>query len=434
MRRPLLIGLFILIAAALGWLFSKPARWAVYHEPSAVDLMAPLAAQDFDAYISASRDMIRQATAQLEAPPDETMIARRLPFELKPDPATCPSGAAGRAQRGALLVHGLSDSPWLVRDISAALRANCYLVRAVLLPGHGTLPGDFSRAGPGEWMAAVEFGIASFEDALDGPLVLVGYSAGASLAILFALENGGAQSPQIAAIVGFAPALHGPSEAGDLRPALLRLLWRTPRFRYFTVRRQRDPVKYESFAARASLGYREIQERIGDLRNGKPLRVPFFGAISDVDMTVPAENVVRFFCQRVTARRYFALYTNDDELVPPCPDIYPRPAAFPEEGVLEITHIGITNRVSNPVYGPHPGAYVNCHHYLEEGGARYATCLETGKTPRNSAIRYAEPRPENLEAHLIRRGMFNPDFDGLMELVISWLDRVVPAVGEIHGN
>jgi alpha-beta hydrolase superfamily lysophospholipase len=39
-----------------------------------------------------------------------------------------------------VLVHGLGDSPYSFRDIANHLAEQDYLVRAILLPSHGSLP------------------------------------------------------------------------------------------------------------------------------------------------------------------------------------------------------------------------------------------------------------------------------------------------------
>ena len=427
MRRTLLIVFGLIIGSVLVWLNLKPDRWSAEHEPSATDLMAPLQAPDFAAYIDASRRMIVEATAGLKRPPGPAEIERRLPFTLTPDPANCPPSRSGLPRRGVLLVHGLSDSPYLVRDVAEAFRGRCYLARAVLLPGHGTVAGDLQRTGFEAWMAAVRYGLDSFEGAIDGPLVLAGYSLGVSLGVLQVIEKPGAHPPEIAAMVGFAPALHGPFEPTDARLAFLQLVSGFPRFQYYAVRRQIDPVKYESFAVAATFEYVALQARIGDLVSGRPLTIPFFAVMSEADLTVPPDNILDFFCHRVVGPRRFELYSNDDQQGLPCEDIVLRRSAWPEDGVIEITHVGITNAPDNPVYGRQPGAYVNCHHYQDQDEELYRACRDPANQPQNSRIRYGEPSPENLERHLMRRGMFNPDLASLMSDLLDWLDQTLQA-------
>ncbi|EHA15584.1 alpha/beta hydrolase [Halomonas sp. HAL1] len=55
------------------------------------------------------------------------------PFELRPDRP---------AKRGILLVHGLGASPWYFIVIATDMANDGWLVRSILLPGHGTRPAD----------------------------------------------------------------------------------------------------------------------------------------------------------------------------------------------------------------------------------------------------------------------------------------------------
>ncbi|MEK9627804.1 MAG: hypothetical protein VW455_02155 [Nitrospinota bacterium] len=103
------------------------------HQPSKIK--TPLPEKDFANYISDVKKQIKQATSKENL--EDRWIEKRLPFEYKPDPAKC------RASKpGVLLIHGLTDSPFLMRDIGERFRENCFWVRSILLPGHGTLPGD----------------------------------------------------------------------------------------------------------------------------------------------------------------------------------------------------------------------------------------------------------------------------------------------------
>ena len=56
----------------------------------------------------------------------------------------------------ALLVHGLSDSPYSMRALADTLYAQGYYVLALRLPGHGTVPAGLADVSWRDWYAAVE--------------------------------------------------------------------------------------------------------------------------------------------------------------------------------------------------------------------------------------------------------------------------------------
>ncbi|MEE8371943.1 MAG: alpha/beta fold hydrolase, partial [Sphingomonadales bacterium] len=268
MRRFVLVSVVFLMALGLFWINSKPDGWDARLEPSPATRATFAGNPEFGEYIALTRSMIQEATAHLDDPPTSETIELRLPFNLAPDPERCPLSEEGLPRRGALFIHGLYDSPFLVADAARAFQARCYLARAVLLPGHGTIAGDLTQTELAEWMAALDFGLKSFEGAIDGPLVLVGYSTGGALAVLRGLEEQAEQGRSIDAIVGLAPGLHGPFELGRVRQFLGKLAWNFPRFQYISIHPAIDPIKYESFAFRAGYQYVELQNLLGDLETG----------------------------------------------------------------------------------------------------------------------------------------------------------------------
>ena len=71
-------------------------------------------------------------------------IKANMPFEVKPQSDT--SQPSDTPRKGILLIHGLGDSPWSFVDISQSLADSGFLVRTVLLDGHGTRPADMMNA------------------------------------------------------------------------------------------------------------------------------------------------------------------------------------------------------------------------------------------------------------------------------------------------
>ena len=109
-----------------------------------------------------------------------------------------------------LLIHGLGDSPYEMRDLGERFAAACYLVRAILLPGHGTVPGDLLGVGYPAWTEATRLGVASFAGQAER-LYLVGFGAGATLALDYALEDASpGEGPALGGLVLLAPALASP--------------------------------------------------------------------------------------------------------------------------------------------------------------------------------------------------------------------------------
>ncbi len=94
-------------------------------------------------------------------------------------------------QGGVLMLHGLSDAPYSMKHFAEMYRQKGYLVLAMRMPGHGTIPTGILHANANDWAAAVEIGarhvLKQIEPEL--PFHIVGYSNGGALALQYALSQ-----------------------------------------------------------------------------------------------------------------------------------------------------------------------------------------------------------------------------------------------------
>jgi len=223
-------------------------------------------------------------------------------FELAP---------AGEPRGSALLVHGLTDSPYSLRAIAGTLQAQGYYVVVLRMPGHGTAPAGLLDVSWKDWYAAVELAAryAAAKAGPDKPFVAGGHSTGAALVTLYSLrslEDPDLPRPRDLYLVS---AAIGISRFAVLTNILSGLSF-IPYFeksRWMDVFPEYDPYKYNSFPVNAAnqvhLLTRVIQASIDELEtagrlDGMP-RVHVFQSI--VDSTVTAEQVVRGLLARLPA-------------------------------------------------------------------------------------------------------------------------------------
>jgi len=90
----------------------------------------------------------------------------------------------------ALLVHGLTDSPYSVRALARTLHAQGFEVTVLRLPGHGTLPSMMSVMSARDWTAAVRLAARDVAARTPSgqPFYIGGYSSGGTLALQYALD------------------------------------------------------------------------------------------------------------------------------------------------------------------------------------------------------------------------------------------------------
>jgi alpha-beta hydrolase superfamily lysophospholipase len=245
-------------------------------------------------------------------------------FELAPD----------ELRGGALLLHGLTDSPFSLRETARILADEGYYVLALRLPGHGTAPAGLVTIRWRDWMAAARVGARHVHERVGGrgPFLVVGYSNGGGLAVKYALEavdDPGLPAPD--RLVLFSPCI------GITRFAVLsgwhRLLSWIPyfeKFRWMSIEPEIDPFKYNSFPKNA--GYQthlltqEVHKHFTRIKQaGRASDFPptlTFQSLVDTTVLTPAivdgmygglerdgNELVLFDVNRVAALRY--LFTSD---------------------------------------------------------------------------------------------------------------------------
>jgi alpha-beta hydrolase superfamily lysophospholipase len=209
---------------------------------------------------------------------------------------------------GVLLLHGMSDSPYSLRNIGERLHeAGAYVV-GLRIPGHGTAPSGLIGVTWQDMEAAVKIAVTHLAAKAKGqPLHIVGYSNGGALAVNYALTAANESSlPQVSSLALLSPEI-GLTRVAALAvwQARLGTLLGLDKLAWNSLLPEYDPFKYGSFAVNAGdVAYRltiEIQRRITELdQNGKLKNLaPILAFSSIVDATVSAPELVKGLFSRI---------------------------------------------------------------------------------------------------------------------------------------
>lgn len=341
----------------------------------------------------------------------EQAAQMRAPFQIKPDSNNC-DGNADRT--GFLLVHGLTDSPYMLKPIAQALaeRYPCALLRAVLLPGHGTLPGDSLRMTHEQWEDMVAYGVDSFRGEVER-LYWIGYSTGSTLALDYLQKH--PEEELIAGLIMLSPAVRAVSDTAMLAG------WLRWVKKWLGVEEDTDAVKYESFSMNAGAEFYELTRSSGVA--APALRIPLFAAISADDATINVEAARHFFCSQTDVPHRTMLWYQSDssplKLQTPCPGIKVIKAEALPFRVVSFSHTSLTLPPDDPHYGL-DASYRNCLHY-EAGSPAREQCLSD-----DAATVYGERsllEGGRFDGKLLRRATFNPHFDELIEAMVCFLEN-----------
>ncbi|MDN3637575.1 alpha/beta hydrolase [Simiduia curdlanivorans] len=166
----------------------------------------------------------------------------------------------------AVLIHGLSDSPYSLRAIGEDLRRHGGEVFGLRVPGHGLLPGHLLDTRWEDARAAVTMAVraAADDNPHNLPLLLVGYSNGAALSVDYALQALEDDTlRQANGLVLISPALKLSPLAGFAK--LQRWLGKLPglnNLAWVDIYPEYDPFKFNSFPVNAGQQIYELTRSI----------------------------------------------------------------------------------------------------------------------------------------------------------------------------
>ena len=210
---------------------------------------------------------------------------------------------------GALLIHGLTDSPYSMRAIAARLHERGIDTLSLRMQGHGTVPGGLVRPQWEDWSAAVRVGVRHLRQRIgpERPLVLVGYSDGGALAVKYALDAvEDSQLPAVSNVILVSPMI-GVSPMARFARAISALGPAFEKARWLDVMPEYNPFKYNSFPANAGVQTSRLTRAIAEqiARLGDAGRLDRFPAVlafqSVVDTTVSTPAVIYELFDRLPA-------------------------------------------------------------------------------------------------------------------------------------
>ncbi|MBU0730100.1 MAG: alpha/beta fold hydrolase [Proteobacteria bacterium] len=361
----------------------------------------------FADYIAKTREMITLARQDFDIHPKQTVVEANSPFQLAPDSLKFPKQQNGKYQKGILLIHGLSDSPYHLKSLAGHFRSKGFFVRGILLPGHGTVPADLLHVSYQDWIKATEYGMNRLRMQAS-EVYIGGFSTGGALGVHYALEH-----QDVKGLFLFAPAL-------GIRSKFAKLAGIVNLFKsWLDIHADADYAKYESFATNAGV---QINALIKDIdakaedREGLLRSMPVFMALSAEDFTIDPDKALGFIRKQAVNNR-IVLFTAKDGTSPDLAEnIHRLNSYLPQEKIIDFSHLAVIISPDDPHYGRN-GDYKNCLHY--KGDKEKQTTCQTGND-----IWYGERSPENLDRYLLRRLTFNP----LYSEMIKDLDRFIDSI------
>ena len=369
----------------------------------------------FADYVARHREMIAEVRSGSGVLELKKIVNGNAPFELKPG-AGYPAGRGKTYKRGVLLTHGLTDSPYFMRHLAALFQENGFRVMAVLLPGHGTQPGDLLDVSWQEWAKAVAYGTDRLDAEAD-EVYLAGFSAGGTLSVYQSLRD-----QRVRGLFLFSPALRIASRAASANLHKF-YSWLIPSAKWVDIKPDADIYKYESFTKNAAAQMYALTQELDEQLQQHEVSIPVFAAASRDDATVNASATVEFMAHMRHPSSKLVLYATDTEKLPPgisAEKLEMVNSVLSGQKILSSAHTAIVLPPDDAHYGT-KGDYCNCIHYYPNDMEKYAAC-----NSKLEEVFQGEITEANLKAGTLRRLMVNPNFAALkisMQRFIDSLDQ-----------
>lgn len=308
----------------------------------------------------------------------------------------------GTPKGGVLLVHGLGDSAWSFHDVAQTLAAQGYLVRTVLLPGHGTKPEDMLDVRLEQWQQVVREQAQLLGREVP-KVYLGGFSTGANLVLDYAYGH-----DEIAGLILFSPAFRSNSGYAWLTPWIG---WARPWLAAPNegLRPMQTPVRYMNMPTNGfAQFYRSsalAQDRLHQRRYDKPV----FIAIAEHDSVLDTDYVLENFSHPASRLIW---YGDLPTRAANTPRVEVRKDYLPEYRISRFSHMGLLFSADNPLYGL-SGSQRIC--WNGQSTADTAKCM-AGEPVWYSDWGYTEPG--KIHARLT----FNPYFEWQTHVMLGVLN------------
>lgn len=404
-----LITLVILGLVLVGVSFMPNTLPTVYHATGLNDHY-DFKGKTFQEYITHETAKIKAARTKSGANASDEVVDGNAPFEIIPENA--PLGEEKKYKQAVVMAHGLTASPFVMKEIAQFYASKGFVVRTILLTGHGTVVGDLLNVTHEDWIQTLKFAIDSTRDIADD-VHLVGYSTGGALALLEVYQR-----PYIKSVALFSPLIKINSGVDFLTPFLNVITRINYRTRWFAIDKETNPYQYYSLPINGIARPYQLTEMLKKFRQRKKLETPIFIAASHQDSVVSSEHTLKFFSELDNDKNRMLLFTNtgydsnDQRILPiDTKGISPQ--------IISFSHVSLLSHPTNPVYGMLGKAKL-CFGY-EEGTPQHDKCmsgnlkdLEFGETTYQT--------PESKE--VVRRLTFNPKFSEMLEHLDKFLSVI----------
>ncbi len=318
------------------------------------------------------------------------------PFEIKP------KSKQNNPKKGIILVHGLGDSPYSFCDISRSLANKGFLVRTILLSGHGTKPSDLISSSHLNWKETLSKHVELLKTKVD-KVYLGGFSTGGNLVVSYAYND-----EDIEGLILFSPGFKSDSSLISLTPFLSKF----KKWIYKNENKNTNYTRYNSIPVNGFAQYYYTSKNALFFLNKRPYNKPVFLALSNDDSILDSNKIKNIFNKSFTNSKSRLFYFTSTPKKSTEKIIYLN-SFIPRLRISNMSHMGILFSPENRYYG-----LLGSEKIYRNGQNNF----EPNEIPtKNSEIWYSAwgyNEPNKFHARLT----FNPYYNEMIEEILKTIN------------
>ncbi len=359
--------------------------------------------KSFSDYADAVKKEVRQFRIPFDPSTAELEVEMTSPVELQPG-ANC----NGQTHGIAILVHGLADTAYSLRDIGGVLADACYKSRVILLPGHGTRGGDLLTTRLSDWQDTLNYLVDQANEESD-KVLLVGFSLGSVLTLNTTLSR----PADIDGVIAISPAYYLSSERIAKWAPIA-----APFMRWIDRGVADDPMRYEVMPTR---GVAETWSAMKQLQNSLQktgsVKLPWMLIQSMDDAVIDPDRNEALWDKHAAHLDSRLIRLVSTQLYPDKKRVINLPGKDDSSQVIALTHLAIHQSPENPHYGVN-GNYRNCGSGMPRDPEQIQLCIESDK------VWYGLWSTEPAAGQAMAYSTFNPSFDSLAREIQEFAKRI----------
>lgn len=365
------------------------------YQPSGLNSTFTNDIPDFQTYIEKTREMILRGRIDINPQNQDAILSANQPEQY----------LSNNKRLGILLIHGLFYSPYLMKSLFQHFQQKNILVRSLLLPGHGTVPGDLLDVNYHAWCDATAFAIDAFQQQVDH-LIVIGTSTGAITAMHQTLMH-----KNISGLVLFAPALSIKNPLACLAPIL------SSPMKWVSKQTEVDYARYLSITTNCVAQVHNLAQQIHALLKKQPIKIPqlFIGSLDDEVVSTPA--IIDYFKHYYSDKNYLLLYGNHSVDLP-FNNVEIKKSFYPEKNILNFSHSCLTVAPSHPHFGEYGDSHDQHLYHTWYGKWIYKFAYKKPFMRGAASL-------TNLYHYNLERLSFNPDFDNMMQKIDAFIEEIL---------